>query len=342
MSERSVIFLKKRIAVILLILTLIYVTADYSFDASVSASGNIDNREYVLGGEIIGIKLYGKGLICIDFESVSGKNPAIEAGLRRGDVILSVNGKEILNTDDFSKTVATSSGELKIVYDRDGEISETAITPIKDESGISRVGMWVRDSIAGVGTVTFYDEKEGEVVTLGHSVSDSDTGRNFIVRKGYITDCDVLSVEQSKSGYPGEIVGKFKEDEKIYGYITKNTAGGLFANSSGLTSGEGLKVKAASSREVKDGEAFLYTELGGDGVKPYKVEIKKVYSRAKGDMIVTVKDNELLSLTGGIVQGMSGSPLVQNGKLIGAVTHVFVNDPTRGYGIFIENMLSKE
>ena len=330
MSERSVIFLKKRIAVILVILTLAYVNVDYNLDTSVSASGYIDNSEYVLGGNVVGIKLYGRGLILVDFKEISGENPALKAGLCKGDILLSANGTDIKNTDSFIETVITSPGEIAITADRNGELFETVLTPIKDEYGVNRVGMWVRDSIAGVGTVTFYDEKCGRVVTLGHSVSDSDTGRSFGVRKGYITDCDIVSVEKSEEGTPGEIVGKFTEDEKIYGYITENTAGGLFANSSGILPVDKLKVKAASSREVKDGEAFLYTELGGDGIKPYKVEIKKVYGRAKGDMIVTVADDELLSVTGGIVQGMSGSPLVQNGKLIGAVTHVFVNDPTRG------------
>lgn len=287
----------------------------------------------------MGIKLYGRGLILVDFKDIAGKNPALEAGLCKGDILLSANGVDIKNTDSFIETVITSSGAIEITADRNGEVFETTLNPVEDESGINRVGMWVRDSIAGVGTVTFYDEKEGRVVTLGHSVSDSDTGRNFTVRKGYITDCDIVSVQRSEAGTPGEIMGKFTEDEKIYGYITENTKGGIFANSSGIIPVEGAKVKAALSKDVKDGEAYIYTELGGKGIKPYKAEIKKVYGRAKGDMIVTVTDDELLSVTGGIVQGMSGSPIVQDGKLIGAVTHVFVNDPTKGYGIFIENML---
>ena len=332
--------MKKKLAIILSAVTLFYVTADYSADRSVSASGYIDNREYVLGGNIVGIKLYSKGLILLDYQEISGKNPAKEAGLEKGDVILSSDGADIKNTDDFMENVVTAKGPLKLTIERDGEIFETVITPVVDESGINRVGMWVRDSIAGVGTVTFSDEKGGKMVTLGHSVSDSDTGTSFGVRKGYITDCEIVSVEKSRIGEPGEIVGKFTEDEKIYGYITENTGGGLFANTSGLGMDNSVKIKAAASKEIKDGKAFLYTELGGEGMEGYEVSIRKVYGK-KGDMIVTVTDEKLLSLTGGIVQGMSGSPLVQNGKLIGAVTHVFVNDPTRGYGIFIENMLAE-
>ena len=234
--------------------------------------------------------------------------------------------------------VVSAKGELKLTVERNGEIFETSITPVVDESGINRVGMWVRDSIAGVGTVTFSDEKGGRMVTLGHSVSDSDTGTSFGVRKGYITDCEIVSVEKSRAGEPGEIVGKFTEEEKIYGYITENTGGGLFANSSGLAMDDGVKIKAAPSKDIVDGKALLYTELGGDGMKGYEVSIRKVYGK-KGDMIVTVTDEKLLNLTGGIVQGMSGSPIVQNGMLVGAVTHVFVNDPQQGYAIFAETMI---
>ena len=332
--------MRQKIAVVLSILMIVYVSADYLTEGSVAASAQIDKREYVVGGDIVGIKLYAKGLMLVDFGNIGTECPALIAGLSKGDVILSANGRDIENTDDFILTVLSSEGEIPITVDRNGEVFDTVLKPVTDQSGIKRVGMWVRDSIAGVGTVTFTDITDGRVVTLGHSVTDSDTGRSFTVRKGYITDCDVVFVNKSEKGTPGEIVGKFSESEKIYGYITKNTDSGLYANSSGINPSDGIKVKAMPSKDVRDGEALLYTALAGDGVKPYKVEIKRSLS-AKGDMIVTITDEKLLSLTGGIVQGMSGSPILQNGKLIGAVTHVFVNDPTRGYGIFIENMLAE-
>ena len=330
--------MKKRIAVILSILMIVYVCADYSVENSVAVSTHIDKNEYVLGGDIVGIKLYAKGLMLIDFGNIGDECPALSAGLSKGDIIIRANGEDIKNTDGFIKTITSAEKEIHISVDRNGEIFDTVLTPITDQNGIKRVGMWVRDSIAGVGTVTFTDVTGGKVVTLGHSVADSDTGRSFTVRKGYITDCEIIAVNKSEKGAPGEIVGKFTEDEKIYGYITENTNSGLFANSSGIAPSDGIRVKVKSSKDVRDGEALLYTELAGEGVKPYKVEIKRTLS-AKGDMIVSVTDEKLLALTGGIVQGMSGSPIVQNGKLVGAVTHVFVNDPTRGYGIFIENML---
>ena len=332
--------MKRKLAIILSVFTLLYVTADSLSGDSLAAAAHIDNNEYVLGGNIVGIKLYSKGLICVDLGDMGSENPSKAAGIKEGDILLSANGKEIVNISDFSETVRNSAGSIKILLDRDGEKIETEITPITDGNGVKRVGLWVRDSIGGVGTVTFTDISEGQVVSLGHSVTDSDTGRSFTVRKGYITDCDVISVNKSIKGAPGEIVGRFTEDEKIYGYITENRTHGLFANSSGIYPAEEIRIKGASSRNVTDGAALLYTEIGGDGVKPYAVEIKRVFS-SKSDMIVTVTDERLLSVTGGIVQGMSGSPLVQNGKLIGAVTHVFVNDPTRGYGIFIENMLAE-
>ncbi len=332
--------MKKKLAIILSAFTIFYVTADYFSSDSVVASGRIDNREYVLGGNIVGIKLYSRGLICVDLGDMGTENPSAAAGIKVGDIILFADGKEITNTNDFTKTVRNSDGPIKIQLDRDGEKIETEINPITDGNGVKRVGMWVRDSIGGVGTVTFTDVSDGKVVSLGHSVTDSDTGRSFTVRKGYITDCEIVSVNKSVKGAPGEIVGKFTEDEKIYGYITENTSGGLFANSSGILPDEQVKVKAASSRNLRDGDALLYTGIGGEGVEPYAVTVKRVYGD-KGDMIVTVTDERLLALTGGIVQGMSGSPIIQNGKLVGAVTHVFVNDPTRGYGIFIENMLAE-
>ena len=322
---------KKKLLIILSAFMLFYVTADFLAEQSVSTSGHIDNREYVLGGDIVGIKLYAKGLMLVDFGNIGSECPAISAGLLKGDVIFKANGKDIENTDDFILTVLSSDGEIPITVDRNGEVFDTALKPITDQNGIKRVGMWVRDSIAGVGTVTFTDVSEGKVITLGQSVTDSDTGRSFTVRKGYITDCQIVSVNKSEKGMPGEIVGKFTEDEKIYGYITENKKSGLVANSSGISPSDGTVIKAVPSKDIRDGDALLYTELAGEGVKPYAVEIKRIYS-SKSDMI---------ALTGGIVQGMSGSPIVQNGKLVGAVTHVFVNDPTRGYGIFIENMLAE-
>lgn len=328
--------MKKKFMLILSVFMLTYVASDtYKKEQSVFA---LSEKEYVLGGQIVGIKLYSKGIICVDFENSNTPNPALSAGLKKGDIILYADGKEISDTDSFVEAVKGAENEVNVVYDRNGKIKETEILPQTDLYGNKRVGMWVRDSVAGVGTITFYSEEGGQMVTLGHPVTDSDTGRSFTVGKGYITDCDILSVEKSKRGAPGEIVGQFKVDEKIYGQIEANTENGLYAEIVNMPKEEGEHIKIGAIKDVHDGGAILYTDVAGDGVKGYSVNIKKLLSGGKNDMIVEITDERLLSVTGGIVQGMSGSPIVQGGKIIGALTHVFLDDPKSGYGIYAEKM----
>ncbi len=329
--------MKRRIAIILAVITVFYVTYDFNLGEKSVSAWSLDEKEYILGGEIVGIKLYAKGLMCIDLEEES---PGKAAGLKKGDIILSADGKEFKNSSEFIKIIKGSQGDIKITFDRDGKISDTLIKPIFDEDGNGKIGLWVRDSIAGVGTVTFYDVKDGKMMSLGHSVTDADAERSFVVRKGYITDCEILSVTKGEPGSPGEICGSFPEDEKILGYITNNTEKGLISNLSGIDNVTKEVVKLGSKADLKDGEALLYSAIIDGEKRPYAVKIKKLYG-AGGDFLVEITDQRLLNLTGGIVQGMSGSPIIQNGKLVGAVTHVFVNDPTRGYGIFIENMLDE-
>lgn len=328
--------MKKKFMLLLTVFMLTYVASDvYKKDQSVFA---LSEKEYVLGGEIVGIKLYSQGIICVDFEDSNSPNPALLAGLKKGDIILYAGGREISDTDSFVEAVKESKDTVNVVYDRNGKIKETVITPQTDSYGNKRVGMWVRDSVAGVGTITFYSEEDCQVVTLGHPVTDSDTGRSFTVGKGYITDCDILSVEKSKKGAPGEIVGQFREDEKIYGEITANTENGLYAKTESMAEKDAEHIKIASINEVHDGGALLYTDVAGDGVKAYSVNIKRLLGGGKNDMTVEIIDERLISVTGGIVQGMSGSPIVQGGKIVGALTHVFLDDPKSGYGIYAQKM----
>ena len=336
MCERSVIFLKQKFILILSVFMLTYVASDvYRQDKSVFA---LSEKEYALGGQTVGIKLYSKGIMCVDFEDTEYPNPALAAGLKKGDIILSAGEREISDTDSFVEAVKEAGETVQVVYDRNGKIKETTITPETDAYGNKRVGMWVRDSVAGVGTITFYSEEDGQVVTLGHPVTDSDTGRSFTVGKGYITDCDILSVEKSKRGAPGEIIGQFKEDEKIYGQIRANTENGLYADIKDIPEGEAEYMRIAAVNDVHDGGALLYTDVAGDGVKGYSVNIKRLFSGGKNDMTVQISDERLISVTGGIVQGMSGSPIVQDGKIIGALTHVFLDDPKSGYAVYAQQM----
>ncbi len=329
--------MKKKLMLILSVFVLTYVTSDFiSEEKSVFASAE---TEVILGGQVVGIKLYSEGIMLVDFEE-GGESPALKAGLKKGDIILTADGKKINGTDSFIEAVLNSSPSdgLKISYNRGGRENSTVLYPSSTADGGMKVGMWVRDSVGGVGTVTCYSPSNNRMVTLGHSVTDTDTGESFIAGGGFITDCEILSVEKSACGTPGEIYGMFKEDERIYGTITENRETGLYADVRTLPE-ECTRIKIASASSVHDGGAILYSDVAGGGVTAYSVSLKKLYSAGTRNFAVTITDERLLALTGGIVQGMSGSPVVQGGRLVGALTHVCVNSPESGYGIYIENML---
>lgn len=329
--------MKKKLMLILSVFVLTYVTSDsISEEKSVFASSE---AEVILGGQVVGIKLYSDGIMLVDFEEGS-ENPALKAGLKKGDIILTANGKRINGTDSFVEAVLNSSPRdgLTVSYIRGGRENSAVLYPSRTADGGLKVGMWVRDSVGGVGTVTCYSEAGGKMITLGHSVTDTDTGESFIAGGGFITDCEILSVEKSIGGTPGEIYGMFKDDEKIYGTITENRETGLYADVCTLPE-ECTRIKIAPMSSVHDGGAILYSDVAGNGVAAYSVSLKRLYSAGTRNFAVTITDERLLALTGGIIQGMSGSPIVQGGRLVGALTHVCVNTPESGYGIYIENML---
>ncbi len=328
--------MKKRLLLILSVFMLTYVISDAVYEKKSVFAAN--DGEYLLGGQTVGIKLYSKGIIITDFE-YGEKNPALSAGLKKGDMILFANGRALSDTDSFVEVLSEST-ELNLVYDRGGKTMQAHVVPGEDENGRKRVGMWVRDSIGGVGTVTFYDASRRKVAALGHPVTETDTGRSFTVGKGEITQCRIASIEKSSPGAPGELYGVFTENGTVYADITENSQSGLFGNLYSLPSVDAPRVTLARAHEIHDGGAILYSDVSGTNTA-YSVKIKKLYSKDNNDFIVEITDSRLLNLTGGIVQGMSGSPIVQGGKLIGAVTHVFVNNPTKGYGIFVENMLAE-
>lgn len=326
--------MKKKLILILSVFMLTYVISDsYSKEKSVFA---LAGHDYVLGGSVVGIKLYSKGIIVVDFED-SDNCPALRAGLRRGDTIISAGGTEVTDTDSFLYAVAASGGKLPITFERGGKIISSELIPKCDPSGRLLAGMWVRDSVGGVGTVTFYSPSEGKMVTLGHPVTDSDTGKSFTVQSGVITGCEILSVGKSTPGAPGEIFGRFADEENVLGQITENTERGLYASAAKIPD-DPVYMKIAPASEVKSGGALLYSDIRGNGVEPYTVSIQKLYSSSGSDLLVKITDQRLLDFSGGIVQGMSGSPIVQSGKIAGALTHVFLDDPTSGYGIYSEKM----
>ena len=304
--------------------------------------GGTDNAGRVLipGGQAVGVAIHTQGVLVVGL----GDGAGVKAGLRAGDVLLSVNGRPLDSADILTETVNAAGGQpLSIVMERGGKQQTVLATPQFDESSQSyRLGVWVRDSTAGVGTLTYYDPQTGRYGALGHAITDSDTGLILPVREGSVMDAEIVSVRRGERGMPGELKGSFLREQLSLGNVKRNSAVGIFGTLDNVVRNalypNGLPV--GSKNDVHTGAATILSTVDGKNMVEYAVEITQV-TRAgeQKSMVIRVTDERLLDMTGGIVQGMSGSPIIQDGKLVGAVTHVLVNDPTRGYGIFIENML---
>lgn len=299
------------------------------------------------GGDVFGVKFFTKGVIvigCTEIETDEGfVNPSLISGISKNDVITKVNGNEINTVEDLSAIISSSSGnKLNVEYIHDGSLSECELTPVKSKSdGKYKSGLWVRDSTAGIGTLTYYNPETHEFAGLGHGICDIDTGILMPLLTGTVVDVEITDIIKGKCGSPGELKGSFSPVKE--GSIYANTNFGVFGVFDATPNLESKGMSAASRDEVKEGHATILTNADGKGVTEYDVTLSKVDKHCDGTkcFVIEITDKRLLDLTGGIVQGMSGSPVIQNGKLIGAVTHVLVNDPTKGYGIFIENMLSE-
>ncbi|MBR4955584.1 MAG: SpoIVB peptidase [Clostridia bacterium] len=293
------------------------------------------------GGRTTGIKLYADGAVVTGFSSE--KSPARSAGLKIGDVIVSVDGQDI--TDKNTLTGALASGndkdfELEIIR-KGQEIKVNVVADFDAAKGAYSIGASVKDSIAGIGTVTYIVPDSGEYGALGHGITDPDTMSLMPFDEGVLMPSTVTSVKKGEQGAPGELIGAY-EMSRVQGTVDSNTNCGIFGK---LKDYDGFcpntQIPVADDTEVKNGKAYILSNINSDCVEQYDIEIVDI-DRNNGElkqMLIKVTDEDLLNATGGIVQGMSGSPIIQNGKLVGAVTHVLVNDPTRGYGIFIENML---
>ncbi len=293
-------------------------------------------------GEAVGISVRTRGVMVSElseFETGSGKvSPAKDAGLMPGDVITAIDGVEFDSAAGMSELLDKSGGTVTITYTRGNETRRATLSPYRDGDG-AYLGVWVRDSLTGIGTVTYYDPGSGEYGALGHSIADSATGAIVPVGEGKILDADVTGVTKSRAGSPGQLGGCF-DFSSVLGSIDENCAVGIFGRANGELCGYDA-VPTAASNEVEPGKAQIISDASGTR-RAYDVEITRVYRGNDDgrDMMLKVTDPDLLALTGGIVQGMSGSPILQNGKLIGAVTHVLINNPEKGYGVFLENMLS--
>lgn len=300
-------------------------------------------------GTPIGIYVKTEGVLVIgigDFEGMDGSTYApAKYLLKSGDYILKVNGEAVESKKAFMKTVEESAGEKMVLTVRRGEEEfELGIQAEKNVNGEYKVGIWIRDNAQGVGTMTFMDEK-GNFGALGHGISDVDTSTLMSLQSGKLYKTEIIAIRKGSNGSPGEMTGMIEySDKNILGEITANTMQGIFGvcneKMTGSIGNQALPI--GLKQEIKRGPAQILCSVEGEP-KYYDVEIKEIYlehENVNRGILLTVTDPELLAITGGIVQGMSGAPIVQNGKLIGAVTHVLVQDSTSGYGIFIENMLT--
>lgn len=309
----------------------------------------------VPGGQAVGVMVESEGVMVVGRSAIvdeQGKrhNPAAEAGIQLGDILLSVNNQVVENesqAQDIINKLGKNGKALMMEFkDRDShEVFQTKVTPIYcQETGRYRVGLFVRDSTAGVGTMTFYHPESNSYGALGHIISDIDTCRPINLSKGKVVGAQIEGIRMGKKGQPGEKMGVFHRGEGIVGNITKNTNCGIFGKLTKAPENTYTKgtIPVAMANQVKEGPAYIYTVLHGNKIEKYNIEVEQInlYGRAEGKgMIIKITDKKLLQKTGGIIQGMSGSPIIQDGRLIGAVTHVFVNDPTRGYGVMAEWML---
>ena len=298
-------------------------------------------QELTLGGQPVGIELQTDGVVVAGFAEVQTEtgvcSPARDAGLREGDRITEFNGREIGEARDLIDALNALPGETAELVVRRGEESETiCVRPELSCDGQWMLGLWLRDQSAGIGTLTFYDPASGVYGALGHGVTDESSGETLRIRGGRITDAQIVSVTPGSPGVPGELSG-CADRERELGGIDKNTDKGIYGAACAAL-GEG----SAEVGTPEPGPASILTTLEGRRVRSYSVEIVRVYSDGGAQrMLLTVTDPLLRELSGGIVQGMSGSPILQNGKLVGAVTHVLINDPCRGYGISIGDMLEE-
>lgn len=312
---------------------------------------SVPEMEVYPGGTPIGVKLNTKGVLIVafsDIETGKGKviSPAAESGMQVGDIILKINESTINNSQDLITKISISKNKkLKVTIERNGKILEKSIKPIKNKKDKEyKIGLWVRDSTSGVGTLTFYDKESSKFAALGHPITDVDTGSILKINDGEIIESSIVSLRKGQKGNPGELRGIFVNEDSNLGKVKKNSMCGIYGNGNDKLIGKKFNkpIKIALRNEIKEGDAKILTTIDGCEPELYSIKIEKLLSQDKPgpkSMIIKITDERLISKTGGIVQGMSGSPIIQDNKLIGAVTHVLINKPEVGYGIYIEWML---
>lgn len=289
-------------------------------------------------GHTVGIKLFARGVVVVKLSE--GGTPAKACGLRTGDVIVKCGGSAVTSTEQFQALLQTSNGErMDLQVDRSGGSVNVSVEPAQNDQGVYCIGAWIRDSMAGIGTMTYYDPATGAFGALGHGITDVDTAQLMPFADGAILPSTVKAVKRGEPGAAGELRGDFDLTCDL-GQLYANTSSGIFGTL-GPDAEILREVKPLPVGAAKTGPAVIRANVRGDQVEEYDIEVLKVVGDAADgrDMVLSVTDPALLEETGGIIQGMSGSPIIQDGQIVGAVTHVLLNDPTKGYGILIDHML---
>ena len=276
-------------------------------------------------GQAVGIKLFADGVLVVAL--ADGPTPARACGLRQGDIITAMDGAAVGSTEQVQDLLADTAGAPIVLSVRRGADALALTACARENNGVWQLGAWIRDSMAGIGTLTYYDPTTGQYGALGHGITDVDTAQLMPLASGAIMETTVKAVKKGAKGDPGELKGDFSVQRDV-GTVTVNSSGGM-------------PVPVAAAGQITTGPATILATVSGSDVREYRVELVRLYGADEPtrNLLLRITDPALLSATGGIVQGMSGSPILQNGRIVGAVTHVLLNDPTRGYGIFIENML---
>lgn len=307
----------------------------------------IEQTKVIPLGNTIGLKLYSSGVLVIGMAEIEGERPYENSGIETGDLITCVNEKQITTTEELIECVNNSNGKIiNITYIRDGQEYKTSIEPAITLNEEYKLGLWVRDGAAGIGTISYYEPSTNKFGALGHGIVDSDTEKLISIEKGELVTTNVLGIEKGEVNNPGQIKGTVSNSEKI-GNVYSNTNFGIYGeitNINKLNIDYENSIEIAKRDEIQQGDAKILLTLE-DGIrKEYDVQIVKIYPNNNSDnrsMVVKITDENLLELTGGIIQGMSGAPIIQNGKFCGAITHVFVNNPKEGYAVFADLMIKQ-
>ncbi len=300
------------------------------------------SNKIILGGENIGIKVNSKNVMVVGFYKVGDKYVGEDAGFKVGDLITKINEQEVSSIDEMISIIDKNkdNGALNVSFLRNNKELTTSLELIKDSNGVYKTGLYVKDQINGIGTLTYIDPNTKIFGALGHEIAEKSTMKRIEIKDGTIFKSDVTGINRSENGSPGSKEARFYSDE-VYGKVNSNTESGIFGYYTDKLSDDGT-IDVAEKDEVKLGYAQIRTVINDNSIKNYDIEILNINrSDSTKNILFKITDSELLKLTGGVVAGMSGSPIIQNDKIIGAVTHVVVNDTQKGYGIFITTMLEE-